>query len=65
MSRALILEITGQDRPYLAELPLAQRYEVHGLVRAVALEDPAMMQRRSNLQLPKTGIPAYSRPVLA
>ena len=39
MKRALITGITGQDGSYLAELLLAQGYEVHGLVRRVALED--------------------------
>jgi GDPmannose 4,6-dehydratase len=39
--RALITGITGQDGSYLAELLLARGYEVHGLVRRVALEDPA------------------------
>ena len=38
--RALITGITGQDGSYLAELLLAKRYEVHGIVRRVALEDP-------------------------
>ena len=38
--RALITGITGQDGSYLAELLLAKGYEVHGLVRRVALEDP-------------------------
>ena len=41
--RALITGITGQDGSYLAELLLSLGYEVHGLVRRVALEDP---QRR-------------------
>jgi len=41
VSRALITGITGQDGSYLAELLLAKGYEVHGLVRRVALEDPA------------------------
>src|SRR5215471_9237524 len=41
MSRkALITGITGQDGSYLAELLLEKGYEVHGLVRRVALEDP-------------------------
>lgn len=40
MARALITGITGQDGSYLAELLLAKGYEVHGLVRRVALEDP-------------------------
>ena len=41
MSRkALITGITGQDGSYLAEHLLGLGYEVHGLVRRVALEDP-------------------------
>jgi GDPmannose 4,6-dehydratase len=38
--RALITGITGQDGSYLAELLVAKGYEVHGVVRRVALEDP-------------------------
>src|SRR5881397_3959763 len=38
--RALISGITGQDGSYLAELLLEKGYEVHGIVRRVALEDP-------------------------
>ncbi|MDQ3255808.1 MAG: GDP-mannose 4,6-dehydratase [Acidobacteriota bacterium] len=38
--RALITGITGQDGSYLAEHLLALGYEVHGLVRRVALEAP-------------------------
>lgn len=38
--RALITGITGQDGSYLAEFLLAKDYEVHGIVRRVALEDP-------------------------
>jgi GDPmannose 4,6-dehydratase len=41
MKRALITGITGQDGSYLAELLLAKGYEVHGIVRRVALEDPS------------------------
>ncbi|HQQ06992.1 MAG TPA: GDP-mannose 4,6-dehydratase [Candidatus Omnitrophota bacterium] len=37
--RALITGITGQDGSYLAELLLKKGYEVHGIVRRVALED--------------------------
>jgi GDPmannose 4,6-dehydratase len=40
MKRALITGITGQDGSYLAELLLNKGYEVHGIVRRVALEDP-------------------------
>ncbi|HEV2881617.1 MAG TPA: GDP-mannose 4,6-dehydratase, partial [Pyrinomonadaceae bacterium] len=39
--KALITGITGQDGSYLAEHLLALGYEVHGLVRRVALEDPS------------------------
>jgi len=38
--RALITGITGQDGSYLSELLLSRGYEVHGIVRRVALEDP-------------------------
>jgi len=37
--RVLITGITGQDGSYLAELLLGKGYEVHGIVRRVALED--------------------------
>jgi GDPmannose 4,6-dehydratase len=40
MKKALITGITGQDGSYLAEHLLALGYEVHGLVRRVALEQP-------------------------
>ena len=40
MKKALITGITGQDGSYLAELLLDKGYEVHGIVRRVALEDP-------------------------
>ena len=40
MKKALITGITGQDGSYLAELLLARGYEVHGIVRRVAIEDP-------------------------
>jgi len=42
---ALVTGITGQDGSYLAEHLLSLGYEVHGLVRRIALEDP---QRRFN-----------------
>lgn len=38
--KALITGITGQDGSYLSELLLDKGYEVHGIVRRVALEDP-------------------------
>ncbi len=40
MKKALVTGITGQDGSYLAELLLQQGYEVHGIVRRVAFEDP-------------------------
>ena len=40
MKRALITGITGQDGSYLSELLLSKGYEVHGIVRRMALEDP-------------------------
>ena len=39
MKKALITGISGQDGSYLAEFLLSKEYEVHGLVRRVALED--------------------------
>jgi GDPmannose 4,6-dehydratase len=40
MKRALITGITGQDGSYLAELLLSRGYEVHGIIRRVAMEVP-------------------------
>jgi GDPmannose 4,6-dehydratase len=40
MKKALISGITGQDGSYLAEFLLRKGYEVHGIVRRVAIEDP-------------------------
>ncbi|MBI4160583.1 MAG: GDP-mannose 4,6-dehydratase [Candidatus Yanofskybacteria bacterium] len=37
--KALITGITGQDGSYLAEFLLKKKYEVHGIVRRVAVED--------------------------
>lgn len=39
MKKALITGITGQDGSYLAELLLQKGYEVHGMVRRLAVED--------------------------
>lgn len=41
MKRALITGINGQDGSYLAELLLSKGYEVHGIVRREAIEDPS------------------------
>ena len=50
MKRAFITGITGQDGSYLAEYLLENGYEVHGLVRQVALEEPnARLGRISKL----------------
>ena len=38
MKRALITGVTGQDGSYLAELLLAEGYEVHGVVRRASTE---------------------------
>jgi len=38
--KALITGITGQDGSYLADFLLEKGYEVHGIVRRVAIEDP-------------------------
>ena len=40
MKCALITGITGQDGSFLSELLLEKGYEVHGIIRRVALEDP-------------------------
>jgi GDPmannose 4,6-dehydratase len=40
MKKALITGISGQDGSYLAELLLDRGYEVHGIVRREAIEDP-------------------------
>jgi len=37
--KALITGIAGQDGSYLAELLLSKGYEVHGIVRRIAIED--------------------------
>jgi GDPmannose 4,6-dehydratase len=37
--KALITGITGQDGSYLAELLISKKYEVHGIIRRVALGD--------------------------
>ena len=39
MKKALITGISGQDGSYLSEFLLEKNYEVHGIIRRVALED--------------------------
>jgi GDPmannose 4,6-dehydratase len=63
--RALITGITGQDGSYLAELLLSKGYEVHGIVRRVALEDPENRLRRletvrSKLHLHAASLESYA-----
>ena len=63
--RALITGITGQDGSYLAELLLAKGYEVHGIVRRVALEDPENRLKRleairQNLRLHAASLESYA-----
>ena len=63
--RALITGITGQDGSYLAELLLEKGYEVHGLVRRIALEDPEgrlsrLSSVRSLLKLHAASLESYA-----
>lgn len=58
--RALITGITGQDGSYLAEYLLSQGYEVHGIVRRVALEDPERRFTRITHLLDKIQLHAAS-----
>jgi GDPmannose 4,6-dehydratase len=56
MKRALITGITGQDGSYLAELLLDKGYEVHGIVRRAAIEDPEHRMSRIKHLLPRLQI---------
>lgn len=63
--RALISGITGQDGSYLAELLLARGYEVHGIVRRVALHDPEnrlsrLLPIRDHIQLHPGSLESYA-----
>src|SRR5437588_10045373 len=58
--RALITGITGQDGSYLAELLLTKGYEVHGIVRRVALEDPGHRLSRAAHLVGSVGLHAGS-----
>lgn len=58
--KALITGITGQDGSYLAELLLSKGYEVHGMVRRVALEDPSRRLGRIAPLLDKIHVHAAS-----
>lgn len=56
MKKALITGITGQDGSYLAEFLLEKGYEVHGIVRHVAVENPVHRLSRINHILSKLTI---------
>ena len=62
--KALITGITGQDGSYLAEHLLGLGYEVHGIVRRVALEDPSrrfnrIAHLRDRLMLHAASVESY------
>ena len=62
---ALITGITGQDGSYLSEWLLGQGYEVHGIVRRVALEDPdhrlsRIREIRGRLNLHAASLESYA-----
>jgi GDPmannose 4,6-dehydratase len=64
MKKALITGITGQDGSFLAELLLQRGYEVHGIVRQVALEDPGHRMWRirhvqDSIQLHSASLESY------
>jgi len=48
MKKALITGITGQDGSYLAEFLLKKKYEVHGIVMRLAIENPEYHFQRIN-----------------
>jgi GDPmannose 4,6-dehydratase len=60
MKRALITGISGQDGSYLSELLLEKGYEVHGIVRRAAIEDPEHRMSRIKHLLPRLQIHAGS-----
>src|SRR2546428_1192674 len=62
--RALITGITGQDGSYLSEYLLDLGYEVHGIVRRVALENPEhrlwrILHLLSKIQLHAASLESY------
>src|SRR5438128_621171 len=58
--KALITGITGQDGSYLSELLLHKGYEVHVIVRRVALEDPEHRLSRIHAVRPRLQLHAAS-----
>ncbi len=62
---ALITGITGQDGSYLAELLVEKGYQVHGIVRRVAIEDPEhrltrLETIRSRIKLHAASLESYA-----
>ena len=62
---ALLTGITGQDGSYLSEFLLGLGYEVHGIVRRVALEDPdhrlgRLKDIRNRLHLHAASLESYA-----
>jgi GDPmannose 4,6-dehydratase len=60
VKKALITGITGQDGSYMADFLLEKGYEVHGIVRRVALEDPRARMWRIRHILDKINIHSAS-----
>lgn len=60
MKRALITGITGQDGSYLAEFLLSKGYDVHGIIRRVAIEAPEQRLWRIRHILDKINLHAAS-----
>jgi len=65
MKKVLITGITGQDGSYLSELLLEKGYEVHGIVRRVALEHPQSRMWRirhilDNLHIHSASMESYA-----
>jgi GDPmannose 4,6-dehydratase len=58
--RALITGISGQDGSYLADFLLTKGYEVHGIVRKVAFEDPTHRLWRIRHQINRVTLHAAS-----
>jgi GDPmannose 4,6-dehydratase len=58
--KALITGITGQDGSYLSEFLIEKGYEVHGIVRRVAIEDPEHRLWRINHLLNRLKLHAAS-----
>jgi len=65
MKTALITGITGQDGSFLTEYLLEKGYEVHGIVRRVALEDPTRRLSRiyhllDNIKVHSASLESYA-----